>query len=185
MSNSPTELHKHPSGCGQRWGSGGSERKAETEPDTAPDNSPSHPNLCRLSVPLPPYAHEPNGGGAGQPRDPSGGGCRRDAVRNPCILTAPNQKSDTTLTLTLTLNLTLTLTLTLNPNPKPKPNPKEQNKMIHMEAFVIPTVSLFIRCLPNCTEISNDNVIDLGPGLAFVTSLITVLGPLGIRLLNY
>ena len=65
MSNSPTELHKHPSGCGQRWGSGGPERKAETDQDTAPDNSPSHPNLCRLSAPLPPYAYEPNGGGAG------------------------------------------------------------------------------------------------------------------------
>ena len=57
--------------------------------------------------------------------------------------------------------------------------------MILMEALVIPTISLFSRWLPNCTEISNDNVIDLGPGLAFVTSLITVLGPLGIRLLNY
>ena len=101
MSNSPTELHKHPSGCGQRWGSGGTERKAETEPNTAPDNSPSHPNLCRLSAPLPPYAHEPKGGGAGQPSDPSGGGSRRDAVRNPCILTAPNKKSDTTLLVSL------------------------------------------------------------------------------------
>ena len=101
MSNSPTELHKHPSGCGQRWGSGGSERKAETEPDSAPDNSPSHPILCRLSAPLTPYAHEPNGGGAGQPSDPSGGGCRGDAVRNPCILTAPNQTSDTTLLVSL------------------------------------------------------------------------------------
>ena len=101
MSNSPTELHKHPSGCGQRWGSGGPERKAETEPNTAPDNSPSHPTLCRLSAPLPPYAHEPKGGGAGQPSDPSGGGSRRDAVRNPCILTAPNKKSDTTLLVSL------------------------------------------------------------------------------------
>jgi hypothetical protein len=57
--------------------------------------------------------------------------------------------------------------------------------MILMEALVIPTVSLFSRCLPDCTDISNDNVIELGPGLAFVTSLITVLGPLGIRFLNY
>jgi hypothetical protein len=57
--------------------------------------------------------------------------------------------------------------------------------MILMEALVIPTVNLFSRCLPDCTDISNDNVIELGPGLAFVTSLITVLGPLGIRLHNY
>ena len=56
--------------------------------------------------------------------------------------------------------------------------------MILMEALVIPTVSLFSRCHPDCTDISNDNVIELGPVLAFVTSLITVLGPLCMRLLN-
>ncbi len=47
------------------------------------------------------------------------------------------------------------------------------------------TVSLFSRCLPDCAYISNDYVIDLRPGFAFLTSLITVLGPLHIRHLDY
>jgi hypothetical protein len=46
--------------------------------------------------------------------------------------------------------------------------------MILMEALVIPTVSLFSRCLPDCTDISNDNVIELEPVLAYLASLITV-----------
>ncbi len=40
------------------------------------------------------------------------------------------------------------------------------------------TVSLFSRCLPDCAYISNDYVIDLRPGFAF-------LGPLHIRHLDY
>jgi hypothetical protein len=57
--------------------------------------------------------------------------------------------------------------------------------MILMDALVIPTVSLFSRCLLNCSYIFDDNVIDVGLGLAFFSSLMTVLGPLNIWHLDY
>jgi hypothetical protein len=58
---------------------------------------------------------------------------------------------------------------------------REAKTVIRMQATVLPTVSLFSRCLPDCTYICNDNVIELGPILAYLASLITVYDPLRIR----
>ena len=77
---SPTGPAKHPSGCEQRWGSGGTEGKTGTDPDTTTDMSPSRPGLCRLLAPGPPSAPMiPMGEDAGHPHDPSEGGSPRDA----------------------------------------------------------------------------------------------------------
>jgi hypothetical protein len=41
-------------------------------------------------------------------------------------------------------------------------------------------MNLFSRCLINCSYTFDDNVIDLGLGVAILNSLITVLGPLNM-----
>ena len=84
---SPTDP-QHPSGCGQRWGSGWTEGQTGTVLDTTEDQSLSSPGLCLLPVPGPPSVPMiPRGEDAGQPHDPSGGGSPRDAKAIPLHVT--------------------------------------------------------------------------------------------------
>jgi hypothetical protein len=84
MQKSPTDSPKDPSGCGQRWGSGGTEGQTGTETSTDKEKSPSRPGLCRLPLPgAPSVPMIPKGEDAGKAVDPPGGGSPRDAKAIP------------------------------------------------------------------------------------------------------